>query len=69
MANKIVGNDIKNSVKLYSEANIPAQDIKPFQQSVIEELEEISPQRIIGMGISTADLNKWLILASTSTGS
>lgn len=60
--NKITGDSINHHISHYCETNIPAHDMTSFEASVVDELKEITPQRIAGMGVSTADLNQWLAL-------
>ena len=62
IVNKLVATSVRDKIVHYSQKNIPIHDVELFQESVIDELNEITPYRIAGMGISAAELNEWIIL-------
>ncbi len=57
---KLTGNKLQNYLKKQIHQHIPATDRDHFAKTVDEDLTEISPQRIAGLGISIAELQAWL---------
>ena len=41
---------------------IPKEEQKAFIEDVLEDLKHIDKNRITGLGITTAELNRWLNL-------
>ncbi|MFT4926801.1 MAG: Fic family protein, partial [Phenylobacterium sp.] len=63
VVNKVVGDSINDNIRVYSQSNIVAADQDAFEASVMDELKEIAPPRIVGMGFSATDLQAWLMLS------
>jgi Fic family protein len=40
--------------------NIPAEDREKFKKSILEDLKEIGPQKIAGLGVSVEELREWM---------
>ena len=62
ISTKVAGDKLTTYIANYSERNIPANDVDAFHKSVADELKEIGPHRIAGMGITVTELSEWLIL-------
>lgn len=44
----------------YSQMHIPPEDRQAFIEDVQEDIQHISPQRIVGMGVTDSELQSWL---------
>ena len=57
--NELKNNKLKNYILSESKKHIPEKDSAQFIKTVEEDLQELSPQRIAGLGITQDQLQKW----------
>lgn len=67
ITHKLINQELENYIASETENIIPSMDRTRFKEIVAEDLKEISPSRIYGMGISVDDLNNWLKLRGSLT--
>lgn len=58
--NLLTGAALKNYVATLTQQQIPEADQENFTKTVYEDLAELSPPRIVGLGISKTELQNWL---------
>jgi len=58
--NQMHGSVMRKFIKLQTNEKIKEEDHAQFVEDVLEDLKEIAPQRIVGLGITNEELNKWL---------
>ena len=63
----LIGNELNYYLKKETKKNIPQKYQEHFIKNVKEDLEEMSPQRIAGLGITQAQLQKWLTILHSSS--
>jgi Fic family protein len=64
ITNKLTGINLNKYVQAQTDKLIPLTDRERFINTVKEDLREISPQRIAGLGITLTQLHNWLALQS-----
>ena len=57
-----VGDALETTIKQFAEKTVAEADLHSFINSVKEDLAEIGPHRIAGMGITESELQDWMIL-------
>jgi hypothetical protein len=65
---KWVGNDMTHYIKTASNTLVAPNDYDSFVEDVLEDLQELNQNRIVGLGITMDDLNAWIIKKSQSQG-
>lgn len=58
----MTGAEAKTYIKQEAKSVIPKEDQKAFAEDVVEDLEQIDESRIVGLGITSEQLDKWLAL-------
>jgi len=57
---KLMGDRMKIFIDAYMERKIPKKHQGAFLTDVMEDLNEMEPSRIVGLGITSAELENWL---------
>jgi len=60
IAKQLTSKDLQTFIELQAKNKIKTADRKKFIKTIEEDLHEISPTRIVGIGISMSQLNSWL---------
>jgi Fic family protein len=61
---KLKDDQVNHYIESAIKKQIPKEDQQGVKRTIHEDLELISPSRIVGMGITKADLEKWLALSA-----
>ena len=56
----LVGKELKHYISFQTRKLVVKKDRKDFMNDVFEDLEEIDLSRIVGLGITLVQLNKWI---------
>lgn len=64
--NLLVGDSMEKYITSESSSKIPNNDLSGFIEDVYDDLNNINPQRIGGLGISKEQLEEWLALYKSS---
>ena len=63
---KVIGNKLDNYISEQANKLISASDCDEFIRTVQEDLAQLAPHRIAGLGITNQQLHEWLMLRKKS---
>lgn len=64
---KLVGKSMQTYISSKVKKDIKSQDHSAFFEDVLEDLEQLDPNRIAGLGITVDQLKEWIHISKTST--
>lgn len=57
--NKLIGNELENFINTETVKKIPVKHRSQFKQKILEDLQELSPSRLAGLGVTENEMREW----------